>query len=154
MIFDRIRTRMQEKIIVPPSYFGSMTNIIFFIRQRLAQMYIHLSCPMLGIGLKISNISILNMLIDPDSGSSIASVEFSLTHLKPQQGKVFHHTPYVMRYDVTFDSVEEKIVVYFPKESQDGTYVMTLCQYMDPYADLVDPNIRLICIAEGPLSFV
>ena len=54
---------MREFMTVHPSHFGCVKSSIL---TRLKQMYINSSCPNLGIGIKISDVSIGPSVIDPN----------------------------------------------------------------------------------------
>ena len=56
---------MSEFITIHPSHFGCIKSTIL---TRLRQMYIYGSCPGLGIGIKISDVSVGPSVIDPHEG--------------------------------------------------------------------------------------
>ena len=49
-------------------------------------MYIDGSCPGLGIGIKISSVSVGPSVIDPNEGCCINRCTFLLTHIIPKAG--------------------------------------------------------------------
>ena len=56
---------MSEFITIHPSHFGCIKSTIL---TRLRQMYIYGSCLGLGIGIKISDVSVGPSVIDPNEG--------------------------------------------------------------------------------------
>ena len=66
---------MSEFMTIHPSHFGCVKSSIL---TRLKQMYIDSSFPNLGIGIKISDVSIGPSVIDPNEGFCIRRCTFLL----------------------------------------------------------------------------
>ena len=131
-----------------------MSKVTFYVEQQLQKTYIHVSYPLLGIGLKILDVQILYIKIDPDNGESIAHVIFILHHIIPHLDLEFHHIKIKLdesdleHLSIKFNETEETISVFFTEKSINNKYILTHCNYLDQAEKLVDPNIRFICIAE------
>ena len=110
-------------------------------------MYIDSSCPGLGIGIKISDVSIGSSVIDPNEGCCIAKCTFLLSHIIPRAGDKLEKPTKKSFHMFSFDDTEEKVAVRF--EGDDSfTYTVTLCQYLDPENELpIDPSRRFLCVA-------
>ena len=74
---------MSEFMTVHPSHFECIKSAVL---TRLGQMYIDSSCSNLGIGIKISNVSINRAIIDPNEGCCAVMCTFLLTHMIPGIG--------------------------------------------------------------------
>ena len=90
--------------------------------------------PGLGIGVKISGLSVGPSVIDSNEGCCITRCTFLLAHIIPRsRDKLKDPTKesfYVFSFD---DTEEEKIAVRFEGEKgQDAIYEITLCKYLDP----------------------
>ena len=70
---------------IHPSQCGCIESAVL---TGLRQMYIDGSCQGLGIGIKISDVSVDPSGIDPNEGCCITRCTFSLTHIIPRAGKV------------------------------------------------------------------
>ena len=136
-------TKMSEFITIHPSHFGCVKSSIL---TRLKQMYIDSSCPNLGIGIKISDVSIGPSVIDPNEGFCITRCTFLLSHIIPKAGGKLKKPTKGSFHVFSFDDTEEKVAVRF--EGDDSlTYTVTLCQYLDPGNELpIDPSIRFLCM--------
>ena len=66
---------------IHPSHFGWLKLAVL---TGLIQMYINGSCPSLGIGIKISGVSVGPSIIDPSEGCCITRSTFSLMHINPR----------------------------------------------------------------------
>ena len=138
-------TKMSEFMRIHPSHFGCIKSTIF---TGLRQMYIDGSCPRLGIGIKISGLSVGPSVIDPNEGCCITRRTFLLTNIIPRVGDKLKRPTKKSFYVFSFDGTEEKVTVRFEgKKGQDVIYEITLCKYLDPDNDLpIDQSIRvLVC---------
>ena len=137
---------MSEFMTIHPSHFGCVKSSIL---TRLKQMYIDSSCPNLGIGIKISDVSIDPSVIDPSIGFCITRCTFLLSHIIPKAGDTLKKPTKEPFYVFSFDDTEEKVAVRFEGEKgQDAIYEITLCQYLDPENELpIDRSIRFLCVA-------
>ena len=137
---------MSEFMTIHPSHFGCVKSSIL---TRLKQMYINSSCPNLGIGIKISDVSIGPSIIDPNEGCCVAMCTFLLSHIIPKAGDNLKKPTKKSFHVFSFDDTEEKVAVRF--EGNDSlTYTVTLCQYLDPENELpIDPSIRFLCVAHA-----
>ena len=137
-------TKMSEFMTIHPSHFGCVKSSIL---TRLKQMYIDSSCPNLGIGIKISDVSIGPSFIDPNKGFCITRCTFLLSHIIPKAGGKLKKPTKGSFHVFSFDDTEEKVAVRF--EGDDSlTYTVTLCQYLDPGNELpIEQSIRFLCVA-------
>ena len=112
-------------------------------------MYIDSSCPGLGIGIKISDVSIGPSVIDPNEGCCITRCTFLLTHIISGIGDKLKKPTKKYFHVFSFDDTEEKVAVRFEGEKvQDAIYEITLCRYLDPDNQLpIDPSIGFLCVA-------
>ena len=112
-------------------------------------MYIDSSCPGLGIGIKISDVSIGPSVIDPNEGCCIAKCTFLLSHIIPRAGDKLKKPTKKSFHMFSFDDTEEKVAVRFEgDDSFTYTVSVSLCQYLDPDNELrIDPSIRFLCVA-------
>ena len=95
-------------------------------------MYIDSSCQNLGIGIKISGVSMGPSVIDPNEGCCITRCTFLLTHIIARTGDKLKKPTKEPFYVFSFDDTEEKVAVRFEGEkAQDAMYEITLCQYLD-----------------------
>ena len=74
-------TKIREFITIHPSHFGCIKSAVL---KELRQMYIDSSCPVLGIGIRISGFSVGPSVIDPVEGCCITKCTFLLTHIIPR----------------------------------------------------------------------
>ena len=134
---------MSEFMMIHPPHFGCIKSIIL---TGLRQIYIDGSCLNLGIGIKISDVLIDPLVIDPNEGCCITRCTFLLTHIIPGIGDKLKKPTKVLFYIFSFDDTEEKVVVRFEGEKgQDAIYEITLCQYLDPENELpIDQSIRFL----------
>ena len=137
---------MSEFMTIHPSHLGCIRSTIL---TGLRQMYIDGSCPGLGIGIKISDVSVGPSVIDPNEGCCIMRCIFLLTHIIPRTGDKMKRPTKKSFHVFSFDDTEEKVAMRFEGEKgQDGIYEMTLCKYLNPENELsIDPSIRLLCVA-------
>ena len=137
---------MSEFMTIHPSHFGCVKSSIL---TRLKQMYINSSCPNLGIGIKISDVSIDPSIIDPNEGCCVAMCTFLLSHIIPKAGDNLKKPTKKSFHVFSFDDTEEKVAVRF--EGNDSlTYTVTLCKYLDPENELpISPSIRFLCVAHA-----
>ena len=112
-------------------------------------MYIDGFCPGLGIGIKISDVTVGPAVIDPNEGWCITRCTFLLTHIIPRTGGKLKRPTKKCFHVFSFDDTKEKIAVWFEDEKgQDAIYEITLCKYLDPDNEfLIDQNIRFLCVA-------
>ena len=116
-------------------------------------MYIDGSCPGLGIGFKISDVSVGLSVIDPNEGCWITRFTFSLTHFIPRAGDKLKR-PKIFSC-VLFDDTEEKVAVRSEgKKGQDAIYEIALCKYLKPENELpIDSSIRFLCVEHTVWEF-
>ena len=76
-------TKMTEFMTIPPSHFGCIKSAVL---KRLRQMYIDGSWPGLGIGIKISGLSVGPSVIDPNEECCVTRCTFLLTNIDPRAG--------------------------------------------------------------------
>ena len=113
-------TKMSEFMTIHPSHFGCIKSTIV---AGLRQMYIDSSCPSLGIGIKISNVSINPEIIDLNERFCITRCTFLLTHIIPRAGNKLKKPTKGSFYVFSFDDTEEKVAVRFgDKKGQDATH--------------------------------
>ena len=125
---------MIEFMTIHPSHFGCVKSSIL---TWLKQMYIDSSCPNLGIGIKISDVSIGPSVIDPNEGCCITRCTFLLTHIIPRAGDKLKKPTKKSFHVFSLDDTEEKFAVRFEGEKgQDAIYEITLCRYLDPENEL------------------
>ena len=135
---------MSEFMTTHPSPFGCVKSSIL---TRLKQIYIDNSCPNLGIGIKISDVSIGPSLIDPNEGFCITRYTFLLLHIIPKADGKLKKTTKGLFYVFSFDDTEEKVAVRFGGDDS-LIYTVRLCQCLDPENELpIDPGIRFLCVA-------
>ena len=137
-------TKMSNFLTINPSHFECVKSSIL---TRLKQMYINSSFSNLGIGIKISDVSINPSIIDPNEGCCVAMCTLLLPHIIPKAGDKLKNPTKEPFYVFSFDDTEEKVAVRF--EGDDSlTYTVTLCQYLDAENELpIDPSIRFLCVA-------
>ena len=112
-------------------------------------MYIDSSCPSLGIGIKISDVSIGPSVIHPNEGCCITRCTFLLSHIIPKVGDMLKKPTKEPFYVFSLNDTEENVAVRF-EDDDSLTYTVTLCQYLDPDNELsIDPNIRFLCVAHA-----
>ena len=138
-------TKLSEFMAMHPSHFGCIKSTIL---TGLRQMYIDSFCLSLGIGIKISNVSINPAIIDPNEGFCIMRCTFLLSHIIPRAGDKLKKPAKRPFYVFSFDDTEEKVAVRLEGEKgQDAIHEITLCQYHDPGNELpIDPSIRFLCV--------
>ena len=141
-----LSTKMSKFITIHFSPFGCVKSSIL---TRLKQTYIESSCPGLGIGIKISDVSIGPSVIDPNEGCCITRWTFLLTHIIPGIGDKLKKLTKKYFHVFSFDDTEEKVAVRFGGEKvQDAISEITLCWYLDPDNQLpIDPSIGFLCVA-------
>ena len=76
---------MSEFMSIHPFHFGYIKSADL---TGLSQIYIDGSCPSLGIGIKISGLSVGPSVIDPNEGCCIRRCTFLLTHHSQWWGQV------------------------------------------------------------------
>ena len=117
---------------IHPSPFGCIKLAVL---TELRQMYIDSFCSNLGIGIKISDVSVGPSVVDPNEGCCITRCTFLLTHIIPDIGDKLKKPTKESFHVFSFDDTEEKVAVRF--EGGDSlTYTVTLCQYLDPDNEL------------------
>ena len=137
---------MSEFMTIHPSHFGCIKSAVV---TGLRQMYIDGSCPGLGIGIKISDVSVGPSVIDPNKGCCITRCTFLLTHIIPRAGDKLKRPTRKSFHVFSFDDTEEEVAVRFEGEKgQDVIYQITLCKYLDSDNKLaIDQGIRFLCVA-------
>ena len=140
-----LSTKMSEFMTIHPSHFGYIKSTVL---AGLRKMYIDSSCSNLGIGIKISHVSISHSVIDPNNGCCITRCTFLLTHIIPRVGDKLKKPTKEPFYIFSFDDSEEKVALRFEgKKGQDVIYKITLFQYLDLENELhIDPSIRFLCV--------
>ena len=101
---------MSEFMTIHPSHFGCIKSAVL---TGLRRMYIDSSCSNLGIGIKISNVSINLGIIDPNEGCCVVMCTFLLTHIIPGIGDKLKKTTKKSFHAFSFDDTEEKVAVRF-----------------------------------------
>jgi hypothetical protein len=150
-MFAPITTVLKESIVVPPCHLG---GVVGCVSTRLWQMFCGVSCPVIGIGLEITRVTIKSLVLDADTGDCLAGVVFTLKHIMPKTGDLVKKPVELdtrtspREHMVEFEDSDEKIVISFEKGK--GTdYEVTLCEYFDVNHGLhLDPSIRFVCIAK------
>ena len=139
-------TKMSEFMTIHPFHFGYIKSADL---TGLRQIYIDGSCPSLGIGIKISGLSVGPSVIDPNEGCCIMRCTFLLTHIIPRAGDKLKRPTKKSFHVFSFEDTEEKVAVRFEGEKdQHAIYEITLCKYLDPENELpIDPSIRFLCVA-------
>ena len=112
-------------------------------------MYTDGSCSGLGIGIKISDVSVGPSVIGSNQGCCITRCTFLLTHFTPRAGDKLKRPTKKSFHVFSFDDTEEEVAVRFKGEKgQDAIYEITLCKYLDPDNELpMGPSIRFLCVA-------
>ena len=82
-MFLQTTTKMTEFMTMHPSHFGCIKSAVL---TGLRQMYIDSSCPSLGVGTKISDVTVGPSVIDPNEGCCITRCSYLLTHIIPHAG--------------------------------------------------------------------
>ena len=141
-----LSTKMSEFVMLHPPQLGSVNSSILTL---LKQMYIDSSCPGLGIGIKISDVSKGPSITDPNEGCCITKCTFLLSHIIPRAGDKLKKPTKKSFHMFSFDDTEEKVAVRFEgDDSFTYTVSVSLCQYLDPDNKLpIDPSIRFLCVA-------
>ena len=131
---------------IHPSHFGCIKSTIL---TGLRQMYIDGSCPGLGIGIKISLLSVGPSAIDPNEGCCITRCTYVLTHIISRAGDKLKRSTTKSFHVFSFDDTDEKVAVRFEGEKdQDAIYKITLCKYLDLDNELpIGQGIRFLCEA-------
>ena len=103
----------------------------------------------LGVGIKISDVSVGPSVIDPNEGCCVTKCTFLLMHIIPRGGDRLRRPTKKSFHVFSFDDTEEKVLMRFEGENgQDAIYEITLYQYLDPDNELpIDPGIRFLCVA-------
>ena len=146
-MFLQTTTKMSEFITIHRSHFGCIKSAVL---AGLRQMYIDGSCPGIGIGIKISDVSVGPAVIVPDEGCYIARCIFLLTHIIPRAGDNLKRLTKKSFRVFLFDDIEEKVAAKFEGEKgQDAIYETRLCRYLDSENELpIDPSIRIFCVVD------
>ena len=139
-------TKLSEFMTIHPSHFGCIKSTIL---TGLRQMYIDSFCLSLGIGIKISNVSINPAIIDPNEGFCITRCTFLLTHIISNVGDKLKKPTKDPFQVFSFDDTEDKLAMRFEGEKgQDAIYEITLCRYLNPENELpIDRSIKSLCVA-------
>ena len=134
---------MSEFMTIHPSHFGCIKSTIL---AGLRQMYIDGSCPNLGIGIKISDVSVGPSVINPNEGCCITRCTFLLTHIIRRAGGMSKRPTKTSFHVFSFDDKEEVAVRFESEKGQDAIYEITLCKCLDPDNELhIDQ--RFLCVA-------
>ena len=139
---------MSEFMTIHPSHFECIKSTIL---TGLRQTYIDGSCLSLGIGIKISILSVGPSVIDPNEGCCITRCTYVLTHIIPRAGDKLKRSTKKSFHMFSFDDTDEKGAVRFEGEKyQDAIYKITLCKYLDLDNELpIGQGIRFLCVAHG-----
>ena len=117
-------TKMNEFMTIHSSHFGCTKSTVL---TGLGKIYIDSSFPNLGIGIKISDMSIGSSVIDPNKGYCISRCTLLLIHIIPRAGDKLKTPTKESFYVFSFDDTEEKVAVRFEGEKcQDAIYEITL----------------------------
>ena len=103
-MFLQTTTKMSEFMTIHPSHFGRIKSAVL---KGLRQMYIDGSCPGLGIGIKISGLSVGPSVIDPNEECCITRCTFLLTHIIPRAGDKLKRSTKKSFHVFSFDDTEE-----------------------------------------------
>ena len=110
---------------IHPSHFGCIKSAV---STGLRQMYIDDFCPGLGTCIKVSDLSVRPLVIDPKEGCCITRCTFLFTHIIPRVRDKLKRLTKESFHVFSFDDIEEKVVVRFEGEKgQDAIYEITLC---------------------------
>ena len=103
-MFLQTTTKMSEFMTIHPSHFGCIKSAVL---KGLRQMYIDGSCPGLGIGIKISGLSVGPSVIDPNEECCITTCTFLLTYIIPRAGDKLKRPTKKSFHVFSFDDTEE-----------------------------------------------
>ena len=109
-------------------------------------MYKDGSCPGIGIGIKIANVSVGPSVIDPNEGCCITRCAFLLTRIIPRARDKLKRPTNKSFHVFLFDDTEEKSDWFENEKDQDAIHKITLCKYLDPYNELpIDQSKVFVC---------
>ena len=139
---------MSEFMTIHPSHFGCIKSTVL---AGMRKMYMNSSCPNLGVGIKISDVSIGPSVIDPNEGFCITRCTFLSSHIILKAGDKLKKPTKRSLHVFSFNDTEEKVAVRFEGgKGQDAIYEITLCRYLEPENELpIDPSIRFLCVAHA-----
>ena len=139
---------MSEFMTIHPSHFGCIKSTVL---AGMRKMYMDSSFPNLGVGIKISDVSIGPSVIDPNEGFCITRCAFLLSHIILKAGDKLKKPTKRSLHVFSFNDTEEKVAVRFEGgKGQDAIYEITLCRYLEPENELpIDPSIRFLCVAHA-----
>ena len=145
-MFLQTTTKMSEFMTIHPSHFGCIKSAVL---TGLRQMCIDGSCQSLGIGIKISDVSVGPSVTDSNEGCCIMRCTFLLTDIIARAREKLKRPTKESFHVFSFDDTEEKVAVRFEGEKgQDAIYEITFFQYLDPENKLlIDPGIKFLCVA-------
>ena len=106
-------TKMSEFMTIHASHFGCIKSAVLTV---LRQMYIDSSCAGLGIGIKISGLSIGPAVTDPNEGCYITRCTFLLMHVIPRAGDKLKRPTKKSFHMFSFDDTKEKVALRFEGE--------------------------------------
>ena len=105
------------------------------------------SCQSLGIGIKISDVSVGPSVTDSNEGCCIMRCTFLLTDIIARAREKLKRPTKESFHVFSFDDTEEK-VRFEVEKGQDAIYEITLRKYLDPENELpIDPSITFLCVA-------
>ena len=94
-------------------------------------------------------------MIEPENGSCIADVTFTLNHIVPIVDSKVHKLVNGCSQIIPFEETSEKTAVRFEGENYSFKYEITLCQYVDYCSQLpINPSVRFACIANSVQKFL
>ena len=96
-------TKMSEFMMIHSSHFGCIKSTTL---TGLRQIYIGGSCTSLGIGIKISGLSVGPSVIDPNEGCCITRCTFLLTHIISRAGEKLKRPTKKSFHVFSFDDTE------------------------------------------------
>ena len=139
---------MSEFMTIHPSHFGCIKSTVL---AGMRKMYMDSSCPNLGVGIKISDVSIGPSVIDPNEEFCITRCTFLLSHIILKAGDKLKKPTKRSLHVFSFNDTEEKVAVRFEGgKGQDAIYEITLCRYLKQENELpIDPSIRFLCVAHA-----
>ena len=145
-MFLQTTAKMSEFMTINISHFGCTKSAVL---TGLRQTYSDGSCPGLGIGIKISDVSVSPSVIDPNEECCITRCTFLLTHIIPRAGDKLKRPAKKSFHVFSSDDTEEKVAVRFEGEKgEDVIYEITLCKHFDPNSELrIGKSIRFLCVA-------
>ena len=105
--------KMSEFMTIHPSQFGCIKSAVL---TGLKEMYIDGFGPILGIDIKISDVSVGPAVVDPNEGSCSTRCTFLSTRIIPRTRDKLKRSTKKSFHMILLDNTEEKVVVRFEGE--------------------------------------